>query len=341
MWVDWPGITVAQCVWDFGDGQTEIGLVPTHEFTDPGTYNVRVAVTTDSDSSLACTETQWIYVTADTIDMALKNTEFRDVVCAEVVVSNRVPLKRLVIPFSWSAYPHYTLDSLSFFGTRIEGILNLYQMSYVLEWSAATVMLETFENKQLPAGRGPVARIFLTKPAYPTQEDSPVQLWEYLDYEVEFSTYGGKYSPVLGFHVPPNCCLDRVGDVDQSLGDEPTIADVSALIDALYFSGDVSALGCLTEADINQSGGYPPAPADITIGDVAMLIDYLFITGVSMGLKDCDDALAAPPHWIRSVMSSSSASKSLDGTEIDRARAILEEYIRRTNEQFNLGTDKF
>ena len=36
---------------------------------------------------------------------------------------------------------------------------------------------------------------------------------------------------------------------------------------------------CLLEADVNQSGGCEPGPADITIGDVTLLIDYLFITG--------------------------------------------------------------
>jgi hypothetical protein len=38
-------------------------------------------------------------------------------------------------------------------------------------------------------------------------------------------------------------------------------------------------LCCIEEADINQSGGADPAPNDITLGDVSLLIDYLFITG--------------------------------------------------------------
>jgi len=38
-------------------------------------------------------------------------------------------------------------------------------------------------------------------------------------------------------------------------------------------------LCCIEEADVNQSGGADPAPNDITLGDVSLLIDYLFITG--------------------------------------------------------------
>ncbi len=83
------------------------------------------------------------------------------------------------------------------------------------------------------------------------------------------------------------CCVDRVGDVNASGEDEPTIGDVSVLIDALFISVDWSIIPCLAEADINISGGFDPQQSDITIGDVSYLIDYLFITGASLGLPDC------------------------------------------------------
>jgi hypothetical protein len=81
------------------------------------------------------------------------------------------------------------------------------------------------------------------------------------------------------------CCEGRVGDANGIGGDEPTIGDISALIDLLFISG--APLECWAEADINQSGGADPQRADITIGDVSILIDYLFITGPTLGLPDC------------------------------------------------------
>ena len=84
------------------------------------------------------------------------------------------------------------------------------------------------------------------------------------------------------------CCEHRVGDANGSGNDEPTIGDVSAMIDALFINGDWSSVPCLTEADVNQSGGIEPTVGDITIGDVSMLIDYLFIAGPeNMNLPDC------------------------------------------------------
>jgi hypothetical protein len=70
-----------------------------------------------------------------------------------------------------------------------------------------------------------------------------------------------------------------VGDANNSKNDEPTIGDVSVLTDALFVTGDMNILVCLSEADVNQSGGENPQRSDITIGDISYLIDYLFITG--------------------------------------------------------------
>jgi hypothetical protein len=84
------------------------------------------------------------------------------------------------------------------------------------------------------------------------------------------------------------CCLVRVGDANSQGGDEPTIGDVSVLIDAKFIAGICDGnMGCLQEADVNQSGGVNPVCDDVTIGDISILIDYLFITGSSLGLPDC------------------------------------------------------
>ncbi|MEW5797156.1 MAG: hypothetical protein AB1772_12470, partial [Candidatus Zixiibacteriota bacterium] len=60
------------------------------------------------------------------------------------------------------------------------------------------------------------------------------------------------------------------------------------MLDALYTSLTCENLiGCFAEADVNQSGGATPGCGDISVGDVTILIDYLFITGPSLGLPDC------------------------------------------------------
>jgi hypothetical protein len=88
--------------------------------------------------------------------------------------------------------------------------------------------------------------------------------------------------------VTPGCCVARVGDANMSGDDEPTIGDISTMINAKYIAGTCDGvLTCLTEADINLSGHGTPICSDITIGDISSLIDYLFITGPSRGLPNC------------------------------------------------------
>jgi hypothetical protein len=87
--------------------------------------------------------------------------------------------------------------------------------------------------------------------------------------------------------INPTCCSGRVGDANGTGGDEPTISDISAIIDMLYISGNPAAVACMAEADVNQSGGLVPVKDDVTVGDVSILIDYLFITGTSLGLANC------------------------------------------------------
>jgi hypothetical protein len=83
------------------------------------------------------------------------------------------------------------------------------------------------------------------------------------------------------------CCEGTVGDANGSGEDVPTIGDVTVMIDALFIGENWAVIECLTEADLNQSGGNDPQTSDITIGDVSYLIDYLFITGEGLGLPEC------------------------------------------------------
>jgi len=103
-----------------------------------------------------------------------------------------------------------------------------------------------------------------------------------------FTAAGNKLSAFLA-EWSMICCELRVGNADGQGGDQPTIGDISTLIDAKFIAGTCDGvIACLVEADINQSGGISPTCHDITISDIAALIDYLFITGPETAtLPDC------------------------------------------------------
>jgi|GEM_PF-5877426 len=80
------------------------------------------------------------------------------------------------------------------------------------------------------------------------------------------------------------CCIGLKGNANGSSGDEPTISDVSVIIDALFINGNWSVIACRAEADVNSSGGCNPTQEDITISDASLLIFYLFVCGCD---NDC------------------------------------------------------
>jgi hypothetical protein len=89
-----------------------------------------------------------------------------------------------------------------------------------------------------------------------------------------------------------NCCNGRVGNAN-GLGTYPnevTISDIQLLVTAKFISTlpCEQNLHCLTEADVNQSGGANPACKDITVADIQTLVNHLFIAGpVAAPLKSC------------------------------------------------------
>ena len=83
-----------------------------------------------------------------------------------------------------------------------------------------------------------------------------------------------------------NCCAGHVGDVDGVNGDEPTLNDISRLIDIVFLTQ--TPPDCLEEADVNMSGTTTNPPLgieDITLGDISYLIGHVFVDGAP--LSEC------------------------------------------------------
>jgi hypothetical protein len=89
-----------------------------------------------------------------------------------------------------------------------------------------------------------------------------------------------------------DCCQIRVGNANGfgTYPHEVTISDIQTLVTAKFISSKpcTENLPCLTEADVNQSGGVDPQCKDITISDIQTLVNHLFIAGpANAPLKDC------------------------------------------------------
>ncbi|MCX6834521.1 MAG: hypothetical protein NTW07_05200, partial [candidate division Zixibacteria bacterium] len=91
---------------------------------------------------------------------------------------------------------------------------------------------------------------------------------------------------------PCDCCVGRVGNANGlgTFPNEVTISDIQLLVMAKFISNlpCEQNLHCLTEADVNQSGGAYPTCDNISISDIQTLVNHLFVAGpTNAPLKDC------------------------------------------------------
>ncbi len=291
--VNFSGFTSHEVVawhWDFGDGTTSDTQSPTHTFTSPGSYSVSCGVETMAGTFIE-TQAEMILVHADTLAVLDADLEQGEQVRVDLSLANGFDLAGIRIPIQWSSENDMDLDSISTSGLRTE----FFEVAVVSIENAnrrATLVLQSTVSGQppyLPTGSGAVASLHFTADS-PGADSTTVQVLPYGPYTADCYSAYGAYTPdlVTGYVYGVECCAHHVGDANGLGGDEPTIGDVSIMIDAKFLTGAcLNIIECLTEADVNQSGGPEPTCDDVTIGDISILIDYLFITGPSINLLEC------------------------------------------------------
>jgi PKD repeat protein len=279
--VDFQGSTErepSEWSWDFGEGGTSDWQNPTHEFVEPGYHTVAASIQTP-DGPYTKAIPGLVSAYADTL--RFEDTEIIDGQArVDVYVRNYLPLYEIDIPIVYAGPVAIEYDSTSVVGLRSAG-MTASRVSWVPSQDKMALHLAIDPMFAIEPGIGPVATIYFRDETGGATGETPITIEPYSIYELEFTSHAGAYSPVgeAGI-VFQGCCRGVVGDVNGIGGDEPTIGDISILIDHLFLSG--IELGCYPEADVNQSGWGNPDADDITIGDVSVLIDHLFITGLAL-----------------------------------------------------------
>jgi PKD repeat protein len=291
--VGYTGLLASGWSGDFGDEGQAAGQSVSHTYNLGGLYDVTLTVATDTDP-YTLIEHGLITVLADTMTASNEVYQPGSPVAVTVDLRNNAPVTNMSIPIEYDGAVPLTLDSMSVVGCRTDYFEEVSIISLNPSGHQATVFLQCSAagtQPELAPGSGPVVKAWF-------QVTGPVAFGEVTDIVMDgYSAYtplcAGSittYAPltVAGTITGGGCCRDRVGDANGLGDDEPTIGDVSVLIDAKFITGTCDGiLDCFAEADVNQSGGPDPNCDDITIGDISTLIDYLFITGSSLGLAEC------------------------------------------------------
>jgi C1A family cysteine protease len=273
------GSTATGYTWDFGDGGISHDANPAYTYNTPGCYTVKLTVITP-DGNLYKLSPNLVSAHADTLRGFATQVDSSGSVRMDVSVRNSLPLDRITIPFSWDGPFQLSYDSSSLTGSRAAYFGEVTTVSIDIANDRAAIMLQRGTQRPLAAGNGIVASLWFTV-ASGMAGVNPVSFVSYGQYSPLYESGTNAYEPALqaGYFfrgVSIGCCAGKVGDVNQSGADVPTISDVSALVDHLFLTR--RPLGCIEEADVNQSGGAMPSERDLTIGDIQRLVDHLFIS---------------------------------------------------------------
>jgi PKD repeat protein len=270
--------------WDFGDGETSEEQSPLHVYDEPGIFDVEISVTTP-EREYRRMMVDLVSAYADSLIMPNAEIDF-GWVRVDVYAHNFLPLSEIIMPFTWDGPLEIGYDSFSVNGLRTEYFDAVNLISIVPSWKSATMRLATGTQPALAPGEGPVVSLYFSQEGGISEGFNPIAFTSYGSYAPLLVSQAGSYPPhTIDGELALDCCSGRVGDANNQGGDEPSIGDVSILIDMLFIS--FMELDCWAEADINKTGGTSPGRSDITIGDISYLIDYLFITGAELGLPDC------------------------------------------------------
>ncbi len=274
--------------WNLGDESTASSADVSHTYERPGMYSVGVEIATpDGPFSDYRSDLVWAY--DDTVTVSSASAVRGNSIRLVVSFSNYVPLTEVILPVVWSAENGLRFDSISTVGLRGADFDTqvLLDVNNTLRHAAIQLTPSVSGVSPLLApGHDGVVALYFTADSEVT-DTTHIAVQGYGSYDPYFACPVATYTPTLqeGIVHPSTCCIGRVGDANGEGGDEPTIGDISVLIDMLFLTG--VPITCLAEGDINQSGGLDPTVDDISIGDISTLIDYLFITGPSMGLPIC------------------------------------------------------
>lgn len=257
-------------MWHFGDGDSSSDQNPVHTFA-PGLYDITLRTETGIGTGIK-TKINFVAALAETLLTADSVAKAGQVVGVDIWATNNQPVKEIILPLRATNIPlSATFDSLVTTGCRTE-YFEYKQLVYDNRGNGSGCLRMRADNNSdgspgpLPAGAGPVARMWFTmKPSvdpanFLVIDTATLGLSQYkLTFSSPVVTYIPDFSPgSVNVQVLP-------GDIDLSGFHD--IVDVSEVIN-MIFRGAAAPVPP-DRLDANCDGNY-------TIQDVVKVIDYAF-----------------------------------------------------------------
>jgi hypothetical protein len=261
--------------WSFGTGDLSTDQNPTYVYNVPGIYDVSLIV--DDTSSIGLGEEHlrnYIWVTADTVDIADVVTAAGAQVVLPVYMHNSVQIKEIQFSFYMENTLGVTFDSVSTVGLRTEYFESIVNNSLVTNKKYGFLMKTDDPtgggSNYMQPDTGAILNLYFNVP--PSAPGGAVMAID----SISASGKRPRYEALWGELVPvfyagsieiQSCAR---GDVDCS-GGGINIADLVYLVDFMFTGGP--------PPDPYQVGNIDGTGVFIDIADLVYLVDYMFNGG--------------------------------------------------------------
>jgi PKD repeat protein len=269
------GLPVTGCSWDFGDGQNSATQNVSHQYAEPGCYDVSITMNTAS-GAFRLRAPQLVSAYADTFTVGNVIGTAGMPVSVDIGLHNALAVGKITVPYRWSGPLSLAFDSFSTAGLRTAYFPSKVLTSVDPGHRQATVTLDcTTSGTQsyLSPGDGPVVTLWFTVPPAAIPGANPIEVIAYSDNTPRLQAEAGDYTPVINHgSVTLNCCTGpSVGNLDGSADNLITMSDLTVMIDHLFIT--LTPVACLEAANVDMS-----TDDLVTMSDLTVLIDHLFIT---------------------------------------------------------------
>ncbi len=199
----------------------------------------------------------------------------------DIYAKNSLPLRQFTIPLNWTGPYGMSLVGTSRTGTRTEYFQSESFLGIDIGNNRVAIALKTSTNEtapDLPPGTGKILSVTFDVPGAASGQINPVSFTPYIfgggSHNPAFVTECIAYEPdTIPGAVKLNsgsCCIGSRGNVNGSVSESPTIADLTYLVQYLFNGGNPSP--CADEGNVNGLGG-------ITVADLTFLVQFLFNSG--------------------------------------------------------------